>query len=68
MASYKINKENKTKFLHWLVDNNLTIRKFAKKCGVSHQYLSSVLNGRANVTETVVSTFKKGGYELKGEE
>ena len=60
---YFITKEAKRNFRIWLIDKNLTVNKFAKNCGVSRQYIESVLNGKIKITSTVLAHFRKGGYE-----
>lgn len=63
----KINFTEKQKidFKIWLVKNHLSIREFAAKCKVSHQYIYKVINGKCTVTNAVVETFKNGGYNIK---
>ena len=62
--SYEITQKAKIRFKKWLVEQETSMNQFAKKCGVSHQYISSVINGKINVTESVIETFKKGGYDF----
>lgn len=62
--SYTIKENAKKRFKVWLVQNDLTLRQFATKCGVSHQYVSQVVCGKRNITPNVIETFKRGGYEL----
>lgn len=61
---YYISEQARYRFKLWLFNNNLSISKFAKKCGVSHQYINAIINGKIKITDTVIATFKKGGYEL----
>lgn len=61
---YKITPAAKRRFKIWLLDNNLSVTKFAKKCGVTRQYISAALDGKIKCTDSVIETFKKGGYEL----
>lgn len=61
---YFITPQAKRRFNIWLLDNNLTLTQFAKKCGCSRQYLSRSLSGERPITPTVREWFKKGGYEL----
>ncbi len=63
-CTYIITEPAKKRFKRWLVDNDLTIASFSRKCGVSRQYISSVLNGKVHITPTVIATFKSGGYDL----
>ena len=60
----KFTEEQRIDFRVWLVKNHLTIRDFAAKCNISHQYIYKVINGKCTVTNTVVKTFKKGGYSI----
>lgn len=64
-STYKMTEKSKQAFKIWLVKNGLSMNAFAKNCGVSHSYISDVVNGKIKVTPTVIETFKKGGYELK---
>jgi len=52
------------RFKTWLWEQNLTVNKFAKKCGVSRQYIERVLHGQTKITASVREWFLKGGYEL----
>lgn len=52
------------KFKIWLVKNELSINGFAKKIGVSHQYISNILNGKAKFTESVKAKFEQAGCNL----
>ena len=61
---YKITPEAKKRFLIWLIENDLSLTKFAKKAGCSRQFLTRALDGKINITKTVIDWFKKGGYEL----
>lgn len=63
-CSYFATPKAKRRFKIWLMDNELSITQFAAKCGVSRQYISSVIDGKIHVTPTVIATFKKGGYEI----
>ena len=63
----KFTEEQKIDFKVWLVKNHLSIREFSAKCGITHQYLYKVINGKCNITKTVVETFKKGGYSILGD-
>ncbi len=54
----------KRRFEIWLLDNKLSINKFAKQAGCSRQYLTRALDGQISITNTVREWFKKGGYEL----
>lgn len=61
---YFITDEAKRRFRIWLLDNKLSMNKFAKKAGASRQYFEQVLNRKIKVTPNVIEWFKKGGYEL----
>lgn len=65
LNKFTMTPEHKKRFKMWLFMNNLTIRSFAKNCGVSRQYISGVLDGLYPVTDKVVETFEKGGYTIK---
>lgn len=61
---YFITEDARLTFKKWLLENNLTVNKFAKGCDCSRQYIERVLNGKAKITSSVLTHFKKGGYEL----
>lgn len=63
-CSYSATQTARKRFKRWLVDNDLSITRFAKACGVSRQYISAVIDGKVHVTPTVIETFKKGGYDF----
>lgn len=52
------------RFKKWLVVEDLTVNKFAQRCGVSRQYVERALKGEIKITDTVRNHFKDGGYEL----
>lgn len=60
----RFTKKDKLAFQYWLLENGLTIRKFAQNCGVSHQYISDVICGKINTTEKIIETFKRNGYQI----
>ncbi len=62
--SYFITPTAQRRFKVWLIDNNLNINSFAKKIGVSRQYIERVIKGQISITPKVREWFKKGGYEL----
>ena len=57
-----MNKEERRAFKIFLAVHDLTLSEFAKRCGVSKQYISSVVTGKAPITQSVRDTFIKGGY------
>ena len=63
-CSYLITEPARKRFKRWLADNDLTIASFSRKCDVSRQYISRVINGNIKITPSVVKTFKAGGYDL----
>lgn len=65
MKSYYIaTKTAKKRFKVWLIQNNISLREFASRCGVSAAYVSKVINGKSHITEQCLGIFRKGGYEL----
>ncbi len=52
------------RFKKWLLVNHLTVNSFAKKVGVSRQYLERILSGKVKITSSKREWFKKGGYDL----
>lgn len=51
-------------FQKWLKDKDLSMRKFAKRCGCSTAYISRVVNAKSHITKSVIKLFNKGGYDL----
>ena len=52
------------RFKKWLIDENITMSEFAKRCNVSRQYIHSVVSGRNYITARCREVFKRGGYDL----
>ena len=61
-TGYFITEEARLRFKTWLLEQNLTVNRFAKGCGCSRQYIERVLKGKAKITSSVLDHFKKGGY------
>ena len=61
---YIMTESGRKRFKVWLAKNGLSARQFAIKCGVSHQYISRVINSQDHITHKTIEIFKKGGYEL----
>lgn len=59
---YFVTKQANIRFKKWLVEKHLTVNSFAKRCGVSRQYIEQILAGGKKVTEKVRFTFQYGGY------
>lgn len=57
-----ITKEEQIHFKCWLIQNDLTIKEFAQKCGCSRQYIEKVINGKCKITEHIRNSFAKGDY------
>ena len=57
-------KEDKKKFLCWLIDNDMNQTTFAKKCGIYQTFIHRVINGETSITDKARRIFKKGGYEI----
>ena len=60
--SYFITEEARLRFKKWLIDQKLTVNKFAPLCGCSRQYLEQILGGKKRITAKVREHFRKGGY------
>jgi len=56
--------QQKLQFEIWLLKNNMSLRGFAKKSGVSVQYLSQIINGKNAITDGVIRLFEKNGYKI----
>lgn len=57
-------KEDKKAFKKFLQDNNMTIEDFAKKCSISRQFLSGIINGHQRITQKIVDMFAKEGFRI----
>lgn len=64
MPRYFVTDQARKRFKRWLADQEITVSEFSRRCGCSHQYIGSVINGKIPVTATVKDWFKKGGYDL----
>lgn len=62
--SYYITESARKRFKRWLFNNEMSFNQFAKKCGVSRQYLDKAIKGQMPITDTVIEHFARGGYEL----
>ena len=62
--SYYITETARKRFKRWLFNNDLSFNQFAKRCGVSRQYLERAIKGGRPITPSVREYIKKGGYEL----
>lgn len=62
--SYVMTNRAVIRFKKWLVEQNISMSKFAQNCGVSKQYISSVVCGKNYITAKCREVFKKGGYTL----
>lgn len=56
--------KDKIDFKVFLLKNDLTIRDFATKCGISPSYLNALLNGKRALTEELVKVFSENGYKI----
>jgi transcriptional regulator with XRE-family HTH domain len=43
----------------YLVENNISMREFAKRCGISHTYISYIINGKTGRGQTPTPTIEK---------
>lgn len=57
-------KEDRKAFKDFLKENNMTIEDFAKKCGISRQFLSGIINGHQRITQKIVDMFAKEGFRI----
>ena len=55
---------SRKRFKRFLADQEISMTTFAKRCGVSRQYIGFVIHGKRKITSTVREWFKKGGYDL----
>lgn len=61
---YVLTKAGQDRFRTWLIKHDLSMTKFAAKCGVSKQYIQQAASGKIHITKSVRETFSRGGYEL----
>lgn len=61
----QLSKQDITRFKVWLARNNTTQAEFARRCGVSRQYLCQILKGKRHVTKKVAEMFKNSGYTIR---
>ena len=57
-----MNEEQRRAFKVFLALHGLTIATFAARCGVSRQYISSIVSGYIPLNKTIKELFIKGGY------
>lgn len=62
---YLFDKEDKKKVMDQLWDKGMSVTDLANKIGVSLGYVSSVLNGKSNVTPRVVQQFNDAGIKIE---
>jgi len=63
-TSYTMTERAVIRFKKWLVEQNISMSEFARRCNVSKQYIHSVLKGRNYITAKCREIFKRGGYDL----
>ena len=61
---YKPTEEAISRFKTYLRDKDISMSEFARRMGVSKQYLSKILQGCYHITPRIRELFKKGGYEI----
>lgn len=61
---YIMTKSGQKRFKHWLIEQEISQVEFAKRCGISKQYLYGIVTGKSHITQKVREQFKKGGYDL----
>lgn len=62
--SYVMTQRAIIRFKKWLIEEDISMSEFARRCNVSKQYISSVICGRNYITAKCREIFKKGGYTL----
>ena len=61
---YYLDKEDRKKFLIWLVENDSNISEFARKVGTSDTSIHRYLHGQVSITPKIEKLFLKGGYHI----
>ena len=61
---YLLDKEDKKKVKHWLIDNNKSMRQLSNQLYVSASYLCEILKGTRYVSQDFLDKFKELGIDL----
>ena len=57
-------KEDRKAFKKFLQDNNMSLREFARRCGISATYVCDIIHGHQRITQKVVDMFAKEGFRI----
>ena len=55
----------KTMFNDFLLNSNVSMKQFAKLCGISMAYLSLIVNGRRAITKSLIEKFAENGFKVE---
>lgn len=61
---YRLDEDDKIEIKIQLLKMNKTLRECARELGVSVAYLSEIINGNKNVSETILKQFKQVGIKI----
>ena len=61
---YVITEGGRIRFKKWLIDQNISMSEFARRVGVSKNYISRIILGQYYITPRIRELFAKGGYNI----
>lgn len=66
MKNYRFMTEReKIRFKKWLIENNMSMREFARQNEVSVVYISNLINGKEHLTDRAKLLFIQAGFDVK---
>ena len=66
MKTYRFMTEReKIRFKKWLIENNMSMREFARQNEVSVVYISNLINGKEHLTDRAKLLFIQAGFDVK---
>lgn len=65
MKTYRFMTEReKIRFKKWLIENNMSMREFARQNEVSVVYISNLINGKEHLTDRAKLLFIQAGFKV----
>ena len=62
---YYFEQIEKIAFNIFLLKSNISMKQFAKLCGISMAYLSLIVNGRRAITKSLIEKFAENGFKVE---
>lgn len=59
---YHFELQDKKCFELFIKNNQLSLRAFAKKCGISPSYLYDIVSGNRTASDKIIKTFNENGF------